>query len=527
MGACVAGFSDYNNDGLIDIYVGNCNFAMGSTLTPAPFNLYRNNGPDANGNITFTDVAQEAGIAQPGFWMSFAPGDYDNDGDLDFFASNAGSAVPQPHAFYRNNGDGTFTDIAADLGIADLEFGWGATLSDFDNDGYLDLYFTGSFPFVPVPGNPGRLFFNDRQGGFNQANLEDTGADLSERYPTGVARGDYNGDGFEDVVVVTTTLFDLQSRELLDQGTPVLLRNSGNDHNWLTLRLVGTDSNRSAIGAKVEVVSGELEQVRELVAGSSFASSESPWPSFGLADNESATVEVTWPSGLVESYQIDEVNRIVTLTEDPPIDFEANSAGQIGGVFAYNLTPVGNGIQVTTQLTNDFLDLGTDAEFDNLVGLYEVVNANGGILQEDGTVLLPSDDPSRYAQLALTNRVDSFELRAGSSGDTNGNTTVEQFGDILLEGGRLYAPFVIANGGTVGFDGFINAENAESDGVFNDAADFREDLVAYFAFSDANPDGAAHLQSRGNNIFGFEDLPSNLGISDNDFNDAIFQISLL
>ncbi|MBC6418819.1 MAG: CRTAC1 family protein, partial [Prochloron sp. SP5CPC1] len=315
LGACVAGFSDYDNDGLIDIYVGNCNFAVGSTLTPAPFNLYRNNGPDANGNITFTDVAQEAGIAQPGLWMSFAPGDYDNDGDIDFFASNAGSGVQQPHAFYRNNGDGTFTNIAVDLGVANLEFGWRATLSDFDNDGHQDLYFTGSFPFVPVPGNPGRLFFNDRQGGFNQANLEDTGADLSERYPTGVARGDYNGDGFEDVVVVTTTLFDLQSGELLDQGTPVLLRNSGNDHNWLTLRLVGTDSNRSAIGAKVQVVSGELEQVRELAAGSSFASSESPWLSFGLADNEFATVEVTWPSGLVESYQIDEVNRIITLTE--------------------------------------------------------------------------------------------------------------------------------------------------------------------------------------------------------------------
>ena len=230
-----------------------------------------------------------------------------------------------------------------------------------------------------------------------------------------------------------------------------------------------------------------------------------------------------------EEFPDGEIRGQIVATQPPTIEFEPDSADLISTMFAYNLTPAGNGIQVTTQLTDDVLELGTrtDAEFDNLVGLYEVANANGGILLEDGTVLLPSDDPSQYAQLALTNRVDSFELRAGSSGDPNRNTTAEQFGDILLEGGRFYAPFVIANGGTVGFDGFINAENAESDGVFNDAAYFSDDLVAYFAFSGANPDGAAHLQSRGNNIFGFEDLPGNLGISDNDFNDAIFQFDFL
>ncbi len=318
MGACVAGFSDYDNDGWLDIYVGNCNFAEGPTPLPTPFNLYRNNGPDENGNITFTDVATEAGIDRLGIWMSFAPGDYDNDGDIDFFAffaTNGGIARQEPHAFYRNNGDGTFTDIAADLGVANLQFSWGATLKDFNNDGYLDLYFAGAFPLFGVPGNPGWLLFNDGQSGFNQASIEDSGGDLGRRFTSGVAAGDFNGDGFEDVVVVTDTLYNLQSGELLDLGTPVLYRNSGNENNWLTLRLVGTESNRSAIGAKVELVSGELEQVREVLAGSSFASSENPWPSFGLARNEAATVRVTWPSGLVESYDIDRVNQIVTLTE--------------------------------------------------------------------------------------------------------------------------------------------------------------------------------------------------------------------
>ena len=162
-----------------------------------------------------------------------------------------------------------------------------------------------------------------------------------------------------------------------------------------------------------------------------------------------------------------------------------------------------------------------EAAFDNLIGLYEVINSNGDILDGD-TVLLPADNPSRYAELAITNRVSAFSIRSGSSGDPNRNTTVEQFGDVFLVGGKLYAPFVIANTGAIGFDGFVEAENAESDGVFNDAADVVNDRVAYFAFLGANPDGVAHLQSRGSNVFGFEDLPSNLGVSDNDFNDAVF-----
>jgi Calx-beta domain/Domain of unknown function (DUF4114) len=205
--------------------------------------------------------------------------------------------------------------------------------------------------------------------------------------------------------------------------------------------------------------------------------------------------------------------------------FDADSRSRISSVFAYDFTPAEDGTQITTQLTADLLDLGTDAVFDNLIGLYAIADNTGGIDTDgDGTVdLLPSSP--EYARHAVRNRVDAFFLRAGSSGDPSRNTTVEQFGNIFLVGGQLYAPFVIANGGALGFAGFLAVEEAETDGVFNDAADFVNDRVTYFAFSGANPDRAAHLQSRGNNIFGFEDLPGNLGGSDNDFNDAIFQFT--
>ena len=166
------------------------------------------------------------------------------------------------------------------------------------------------------------------------------------------------------------------------------------------------------------------------------------------------------------------------------------------------------------------VDGGTDAVFDNLVGLYEVIDANGGIDTDgDGVAdLTPGTegfDPGAYALAALTTaRVDvkDFTLRAGA-----GLTTAEQLGsDVLLDGGKFYAPFIIANGGAIGVDGFIE-KNPD-----NDAAETVSDTVAYFSFVDANPDGVGHLRSYGNGVFGFEDLPGNLGVSDNDFNDAVF-----
>ncbi len=205
--------------------------------------------------------------------------------------------------------------------------------------------------------------------------------------------------------------------------------------------------------------------------------------------------------------------------------FEANADNLINR-FAYDTTAIPDGTEIRSSITDE--DLGTDAEFKNLIGLYEVANENGGInidTDNDGvadTILNPNE--TGYARAAITNRVNNFAILAGGEGDSDFNTTAEDFGDVLLNGGRFYATFVIANGGDVGFDGFIANEDAESS-EFNNAAEFREDLVAYFSFLGANPDGVSHLQNRGNGVFGFEDLPANLGISDNDFNDAVFQLN--
>ena len=198
--------------------------------------------------------------------------------------------------------------------------------------------------------------------------------------------------------------------------------------------------------------------------------------------------------------------------------FVTQADGETGVLF--DTTPLGEGNNVSVKLAEDVLKSGTDAEFDNIIGLYEVVNESGAVQASTGEIFLPGDEG--YAETAIRNRVNNFELRAGSSGDESRNTSADEFGDVILNGGRFYAPFVIANGGELGFEGFINQESAENNG-FNNAAESITDVVAYFGFTEANPDGSQHLQMVGNNTFGFEDLPANLVGSDNDFNDAMFK----
>ena len=127
-----AAFADYNNDGHIDLYVVNNPGPLHAKVTDAsPGNvLYRNNGDG-----TFTDVTEKAGVGDRGYGMGCVFGDYDNDGDLDLYVTNYGQNV-----LYRNNGDGTFTDIAEKAGVGDTRWGTGAVFGDYDNDGDLDLY---------------------------------------------------------------------------------------------------------------------------------------------------------------------------------------------------------------------------------------------------------------------------------------------------------------------------------------------------------------------------------------------------
>ena len=191
-------WGDYDNDGDLDLYVVN----YGSANL-----LYRNNG-----NGTFTEVGVAASVNNAGTGYAAAWGDYDNDGDLDLYLANNGTA----NRLYRNNGNGTFTEVGAAAGVADAGSGFGVAWGDYDNDGRLDLYLTNF-------GQPNRLYRNNGNGTFTEvgaaAGVDDGGNGV------GTAWGDYDGDGDLDLYMV-------------NQGTNRLYRNNGNSNRWLHVKLV-------------------------------------------------------------------------------------------------------------------------------------------------------------------------------------------------------------------------------------------------------------------------------------------------
>ena len=345
-GACAASFTDLDVDGDQDLIVANCNklapgFPYPVPPIPARFHVYRNDGV-ANGVPQFTDIAEDVGLGldQAGLFMSTTLGDFDNDGHIDLFSTNFGafplpdgSFINFPQALFRNRGDGTFDNVTDAAGLDfPNDFGWGGVFGDFDNDGDLDLYYAGSiawpFGFVTTSelGNPGRLMVNDG-GRFTEAKLPES-ADLGFDFVSGVTQADYDHNGFTDILVIRrdaslkpfTPPPDLPVPPIAplppaNETVPLLLKNRGNGNRWLTVRPIGTKSNRGGVGARIEVRTHRGPgQVREVRAGSSFASSESPWPSFGLGRARLVLVRMRWPSGRDEWFLV-RSNRVATLRE--------------------------------------------------------------------------------------------------------------------------------------------------------------------------------------------------------------------
>ncbi|MFQ5738335.1 MAG: CRTAC1 family protein [Acidobacteriota bacterium] len=319
MATCAAAFTDYNDDGLQDLMLANCN---DTTPAPTPFSLMINEG-----DLTFTDIASQVGLdttteTDPsptgrGFWMCVGLSDYDNDQDFDLFATNTGNryGTGQEVGFFEHNADGTFTSVETEVGIGDeaQEFGWGCSFADFDNDGFDDLMFGGNLPqrglIGPGVGNPGYLYMNNQDKTFTRQLLP---VDLSDHYTTGIATADFDNNGTVDIAVSNGAW------EGEPQAKAVLLSNGGNGNRWLTVKLIGDGiaSNRDAIGARVTVIVQGRMMIKEVRAGSSFISQDSPWLHFGLGSRRMADwVIVRWPSGKRTVLRRVPGNRILTLSE--------------------------------------------------------------------------------------------------------------------------------------------------------------------------------------------------------------------
>ena len=282
-----AAWADYDDDGDPDLYLANC----GDNV------LYENLGNGSFGAVAGAPLSGSGECSMGAVW-----GDTDNDGDLDLFVTHY---FDDASRLFRNDGGGSFTDITgATLGQAG---DWtGAALLDFDNDGDLDIYVTrddwnGDFA-------PNKLYENTG-GGFVDASGALTGV-AAESYGFGVA--DYDRDG----------LLDIYLANWLAENT-LLRGESCAAGAWLQVRLRGTASDTRGVGARLRVVAGGGEQIREIAAGSGYCSQNSLVAHFGMGDIARAdTIEVRWPSGIVQ-YK-------VNIATSHLIEFqESDGAGQV------------------------------------------------------------------------------------------------------------------------------------------------------------------------------------------------------
>ena len=301
-------FFDYDDNGLLDIYFVNSGDLPGfNSSTPPSNRLYHNNGDG-----TFTDVTEQAGVGDTGYGAGCAAADYDNDGLLDLIGVNY---QQQPNALYRNSNGSFFTDVSFVAGIAESfpYVGWGADFFDVDNDGDKDLLIANGHlqdtveQYDDTTTYPQRnyLLINNGQGHFVNVSMKAGSGLQSLKVSRGLATGDCDNDGDLDVLISNAN------------DSPQLLRNDGeNQGNWILIRTIGTRSNRADIGVRVKIQTGDLIQIDEVRSGSGYLSQNDLRLHFGIGTHKRINrIEVRWPSGVVDILREVAPNQILTITE--------------------------------------------------------------------------------------------------------------------------------------------------------------------------------------------------------------------
>jgi type IX secretion system substrate protein/ASPIC/UnbV protein/VCBS repeat protein len=351
-----AAFGDYNNDGFLDVFISNKD-----DNKIIPNQLYKNNG-----NGTFTDVSIDAGISSVGhlsFCASFF--DYDKDGYQDIYISN--DRFDNANILYHNNGDETFTDVSIASATNIAANAMSTTISDYNNDGWLDIYVTntvegnyllknnsdGTFTDVAITSGTnfnsigwGANFFdadNDTDLDLYVSSMIDNpnigiltygfyeqlsenlftiplnaGFDNDEYVSFSNAIGDIDNNGYTDFLVANQS-----------PDNHSLWKNSGGSNNWLKVKLEGTTSNRNAIGSWIEVYANNKTMYRYTLCGEAFLGQNSGTEIFGVGTATNIDyVKITWLSGVVDILNNVTPNQTLTIVENSTLstkEFEANN----------------------------------------------------------------------------------------------------------------------------------------------------------------------------------------------------------
>ena len=324
-------WTDFDGDGDLDLFVSN--------EANQPDDLYENDGA---GN--FTKISGNGAPSQSNrSTMSSSWGDVDNDGDLDLFVANAAYFAEQNNQLFLNE-NGAFTEVTSGDLVTDGGCSYGSNFGDYDNDGDLDLvvsngYCTGSIVNF--------LYQNDGQGHFTRDS--ESIENLSTPCSYGAAWGDLNNDGFLDLGIATCKN---SSNSPLEANQ--LFLNTGNCNRWLKVKLTGTQSNRSAIGAKIWVTATiggqEVTQLREISAQSGYCGQNSLIAHFGLGDAEVADeIRVEFLGGADTTLMAIPVNQLLEITEAIPTSVRDAAANEAFAVKVFP-NPASEGFRVEMEL---------------------------------------------------------------------------------------------------------------------------------------------------------------------------------
>ncbi len=316
------GHGDFNNDGLQDIYLA-CDFGTD--------HIFLNNGDG-----TFREVTEKATGWDTKKGMNVDVADYNNDGWLDIYVTNIYDDYMKECAMlWQNMGDGTFADVSAEVGVCDTGWGWAAKFGDFDNDGWQDLFVVnglrsaGSENYLPILlpmlTTPGIDFsdinnwpdIGDRSwSGFQKKRLFRNQGDMSFREIGAQAGVDNDRDGRGIGVIDIDNDGRLDLVQTNANQPPILYHNVSQDvGNWITLKLIGTKSNRDGIGARVQVQAGGLTQIRELDGGNGYSGQSSRRVHFGIGSASKLDhLQVRWPSGHIDVLDVP-INKVSYIEE--------------------------------------------------------------------------------------------------------------------------------------------------------------------------------------------------------------------